>query len=79
MANSTHTKTRRSDFYKDVIKERFGLEKLEGDLDSECLPRLYKLFSQVPDSHSRQAKLKTVKRKKDKGYFQGHGTVIVFL
>ena len=53
------------DFYKDVIKERFGLEKLEGDLDSECLPRLYKLFSQVPDSHSRQAKLKTVKRKKD--------------
>ena len=55
------------DFFKEVIKERFGLEKLEGDLSSDCLPRLYELFSKVPDSHARQAKLKTVKRYKNKG------------
>ena len=57
------------DFFKEVIKERFGLEKFEGDLSSDCLPRLYELFSKVPDSHARQAKLKTVKR--NKAIFKG--------
>ncbi len=39
-------------FAKEMMKARFGLDELKGDLDRKALPRLYKVFKSVPEEHT---------------------------
>ena len=39
-------------FAKEMMKARFGLDELMGDLDRKALPRLYKVFKSVPEEHT---------------------------
>jgi len=47
----------------EALKVRFNIEELSGDLSTKALPRLYKVFSMVPEAHVRDnAKLTKVIR-----------------
>lgn len=53
------------EFLKSAMKARFDLEVLSGDLTTKALPRMYKLFNKVPDSHTQfNDRLKKVHRDK---------------
>lgn len=39
-------------FITELMKARFGLRELKGDLTQKGLPRLYQIFVMVPDSHT---------------------------
>lgn len=53
-------------FIKELMKARFGLSQLEGDLTRKSLPRIYEIFAMVPSEHTHSnPALKAVKRKRN--------------
>ena len=66
-----------------AIKARWGLEKLNGDLSSNALPRLYSLMSKIPEDHIKgNDKLKEIRRDKnpppgETSFYRGEEDLIV--
>lgn len=51
---------------KTIMKARFGLDQLEGDLSRKSLPRLYEVFKMVPADHTHSnPRLKAVVRRRN--------------
>ena len=56
------------DFVKAAVLARYKMVKLEGNLTTKALPRLYKVLGKVPDSHVADNQfVSEIKRDKDKG------------
>jgi|GEM_PF-4606594 len=53
------------EFLVAAVKGRFGLDLVDGDLSTKALPQIYKMFKEVPSSHTHgNPALKTVRRAK---------------
>src|SRR6185436_10801727 len=56
------------DFIKQALCARCGIDKLDGDLTTKALPRLYKVMKDLPASHTIDNKrLKTIERHRKSG------------
>lgn len=65
---SSVSKATDKEFLKTALMARCGIDKLEGDLTTKALPRLYKVMKDLPAAHTiENRRLKEVERHRDSG------------